>query len=295
MDEEVLIFPSDVDSEIREMERLFNQSLRILGYHVKAKVQGRGMAAVRNLMDIAETSRVPRLTLYNHEKELERLAVLDVELKKLSKNACEAAARLAREEGAYEIAAEQAWIAAAVEQARTAADRLVTEETRYESSVIAAEQARMTEAEHKRLADQEALNLVVDMALHIAQIETNKIKETQETEGDFEMLDQNQNGEDTDMGIGEDSDKGKKTIVDTTPPCSPINIDAPSTSSPIPPAVQATLDNIRAKLADEMQQEMDELRVDMRNDMNSAIDTVHKKMDDMMQLLLKAISDVKKP
>ncbi|KAK2450833.1 hypothetical protein QL285_009929 [Trifolium repens] len=85
--------------------------------------------------------------------------------------------------------------------------------------------------------------------------------------------------------------KGKKPIVVVTPPCSSMKTDIPSTSSPIPPAVQAALDNIKAELADEI----DELRVDVRNDMNSAIDTVHKKMDNMMKLLLKAIADVKKP
>ncbi|KAK2450743.1 hypothetical protein QL285_009845 [Trifolium repens] len=265
MDEEVLVFPSDVDAEIREMEYLFSQSLRALGDHVKSKIKGRGMAAVRVVMDIAESSRAPRLTFYNHEEELERLAALDAELKKLSRSACEAAERIVREEGAYEIATEQAW--------------------------IAAEQARAAEAEHKRLADQEAFNLMVDRVVHIATIETNKIKENQATEEDFAVLDQNQNGEDTDLGVGEDSDKGKKPIVVITPPSSPMKTDIPSTSSPIPPAVQAALDNIKAELADEI----DELRVDVRNDMNSAIDTVHKKMDNMMELLLKAITDVKKP
>ncbi|KAK2410539.1 hypothetical protein QL285_045900 [Trifolium repens] len=127
MDEEVLVFPSDVDAEIREMEYLFSQSLRVLDDHVKSKIKGRGMAAVRVVMDIAESSRAPRLTFYNHEEELERLAALDAELKKLSRSACETAERIAREEGAYEIATEQAW--------------------------IAAEQARAAEAEHKRLAD----------------------------------------------------------------------------------------------------------------------------------------------
>ncbi|WJX57619.1 hypothetical protein P8452_43159 [Trifolium repens] len=214
-------------------------------------------------MDIAESSHVPRLTAYNHEEELARLAALDAEIKKLARSACETAERLICEEGAYEIATEQAW--------------------------IAAEQARAAEAEHKRLAAQQAFNMVVDMAVHIATVETNKIKENQAAEEDVAMLDQNQNGEGTDMGVNEDSDKGKKPIVEVTPPCSPMKTDIPSTSAPIPSAVQAALDNIRAELADEI----DDLRVDMRNDMNSAIDTVHKKMDNMMELLLKAIADVK--
>jgi hypothetical protein len=70
-----------------------------------------------------------------------------------------------------------------------------------------------------------------------------------------------------------------------------MKIDMASTSSPIPPAVQAALDNIRADLTNEI----DELRVDMCNDVNSAVETVHKRMDDMMLTLLKAIADVKKP
>ncbi|KAK2443309.1 hypothetical protein QL285_014423 [Trifolium repens] len=223
------------------------------------------MAAVRTLMDIAETSRAPRLTFYIHEKELERLAALDAKLKKLSKSACEAAERLAREESAYEIAAEQAW--------------------------KAAEQARVAEVEHKRLADREALNLLVDMGVHIATIETNKIKANQAAEEDFTMFDQNRNEDDVDMDVGEDSNKGKKPIVVATPPCSPMNSDVPSTSSPLPPNVEVALQDLRAEIADEI----DELRADVRNDMNIVIDTVHKKMDNMMEALLKAIADVKKP
>jgi hypothetical protein len=290
MDEEVLVFPSDIDAEIREMEYLFSQSLRILGNHLKSKIQDRGMTAVKELMSITERSCAPRLTFYNHEEELQRLKPLAAEYKRLSGFACEAADRLAREEAAYDgivLTTEQARIAVAVEQALIAAKRLVEEEARYARLVVDAEQARIFEIEHKRLADQEALRLVVDMALQIAEVETNKIKENQATEEDFVMLDQNLNGE--------DSDKGKKPIVDATPPCSPMKIDVPSTSSPIPPAVQAALDHIKVELSEEMQQEMDELRADMRTDMNASIDTVHKKMDDMMQLLLKAISDIKKP
>ncbi|KAK2352411.1 hypothetical protein QL285_096403 [Trifolium repens] len=291
MDEEVLIFPSDVDAEIREMEYLFGQSLRVLGDHVKSKIKDRGMAAVRVVMSTAERSRAPRLTFYNHEEELERLAALDAELKKLSRSACEAAERLAREEIEYEIATEQAWIAAAVKQSLKAAERLVGEEARYVSLMSDVDQAWIAEIEHKRLADQEALRFMVDMVVHITEVETNKIKENQASQEDFVMFDQDQIDENSEKGNGEDSDKGKKPIVVVTPLCSPMKTDIPSTSSPIPPTVQAALDNIRAELADEI----DELRVDVRNDMNSAIDTVHKKMDNMMELLLKAIADVKKP
>ncbi|KAK2374568.1 hypothetical protein QL285_075521 [Trifolium repens] len=289
IDEEVLVFPSDVDAEIREMEYLFSQSLRILGNHLKSKIQGRGMTVVTDLFDIAERSRAPRLTFYNHEKELERLATLDAEFKKLSRNACEAAARLDREEATYEnmvLATEQAWIAAAAEQVLKAAERVVGEEASYASLMSDADQARMAEIEHKRLADQEALKLMVDMAVHIAEVETNKIKENQASEEDFVMPDQNLSDD--------DSDKGKKPIVDTTPPCSPMKINVPSTSSPIPPAVQEALDNIKAELAEDMKHEMDELRADIRSDMNASGEAINKKMDDMMKLLLSAIADIKK-
>ncbi|WJX24598.1 hypothetical protein P8452_13686 [Trifolium repens] len=259
MDEETLIFPSDVDAAIREMEYLFNQSLRTLGDHVKSKIKGKGMTAVSMIMDTVERSHAPRLTFYNHEEELARLAALDAEIKKLARSACETAEKLIREEAEYERATDQARIGA--------------------------------EIEHKRLADQEALKMLVERAKHIAEVETNKIKENQAAQEDFEMFDQDQIDETSEKGIGEDSDKGKKPIVVATPPSSPIKTDTPSTSSPIPPVVQAALDNIRTELTNEI----DELRVDMRNDVNSAVETVHKRMDDMMLTLLKAIADVKKP
>jgi hypothetical protein len=172
---------------------------------------------------------------------------------------------------------------------------LVEEEARYARLMSDADQARMAEIEHKRLVDQEALKLMVDMAVHIAEIETNKIKVNQASEEDCVRFDQDHIVKDSDKGNGEDSDKGKKPIVIDTPACSPMKTDIPSTSSPITPAVQAALENIKAELADDMHQEMDELRADLRTDMNASINTVHKKMDDMMQLLLNVISDIKKP
>ncbi|KAK2457010.1 hypothetical protein QL285_004326 [Trifolium repens] len=259
MEEETLIFPSDVDAEIREMEYLFSQTLRTLGDHVRSQIKGKGMTAVSVIMDTAERSHAPRLTLYNHEEEIARLAALDAEIKKLARSACETAEKLLREEAEYERATDQARIEA--------------------------------EIEHKRLADQEALKMLVERAKHIVEVETNKIKENQAAQEDFEMFDQNQLDETSEKDICEDSDKGKKPIIETTSPHSPMKIDMASTSSPIPPAVQAALDNLRADLTNEI----DELRVDMRNDVNSAMETVHKRMDDMMLTLLKAITDVKKP
>ncbi|KAK2428242.1 hypothetical protein QL285_026776 [Trifolium repens] len=264
-EEEALIFPSDFDADVREMKYLFSQSLKILSTHLKNKTKDRGMNTARELFEFAERSCAPRLTFYNHEEERARLAALDAEIKKLARSACETAEKLISEEGVYELATEQAW--------------------------IAAEQARAAEAEHKRLAEQEALNLLVDRAVHIATIETNKLNENQAAGQDVAMFDQNQIEEDNDMDINEDTDKGKKPIIEPIPPLSHMKIDIASTSSAIPPAIQDALDNIRTEMANEI----DELRVDVRTDMNAAVETVHKRMDDMMLTLLKAIADVKKP
>ncbi|WJX20356.1 NADH:ubiquinone reductase (H(+)-translocating) [Trifolium repens] len=227
-EEEALIFPSDIDADVRELEYLFGKSLRILSTHLKDKIKGRGANTVRELFEIVEKLNAPRLTSYNHVKE----------------------------------------------QARIAAEE---------------EEKRQAEIEHKRLAEQEALKLLVDRAVHIATFETNKINENQATEQDVAMLDQNLIREDTD--INEDSDKGKKPIFVPTPSHSPMKIDIASTSSAIPPAVQNALDNLRTDMANEI----DELRVDVRTDVNAAVESVHKRMDDMMLTLLKAIADVKKP
>ncbi|KAK2400932.1 hypothetical protein QL285_050577 [Trifolium repens] len=227
-EEEALIFPSDIDADVRELEYLFGKSLRILSTHLKDKIKGRGANTVRELFEIVEKLNAPRLTSYNHVKE----------------------------------------------QARIAAEE---------------EEKRQAEIEHKRLAEQEALKLLVDRAVHIATFETNKINENQATEQDVAMLDQNLIREDTD--INEGSDKGKKPIFVTTPSHSPMKIDIASTSSAIPPAVQDALDNLRT----DMVNEIDELRVDVRTDVNAAVESVHKRMDDMMLTLLKAIADVKKP
>ncbi|KAK2390488.1 hypothetical protein QL285_064028 [Trifolium repens] len=227
-EEEALIFPSDIDADVRELEYLFGKSLRILSTHLKDKIKGRGANTVRELFEIVEKLNAPRLTSYNHVKE----------------------------------------------QARIAAEE---------------EEKRQAEIEHKRLAEQEALKLLVDRAVHIATFETNKINENQATEQDVAMLDQNLIREGTD--INEDSDKGKKPIFVPTPSHSPMKIDIASTSSAIPPAVQDALDNLRTDMANEI----DELRVDVRTDVNAAVESVHKRMDDMMLTLLKAIADVKKP
>jgi hypothetical protein len=268
MEKETFVFPSDVDAEIRDLEDKFSESLRILGNYVKSKIEGRGMNALTQIMRAEEISHAPRLTFYNHEKECQRLAMLAAAVNESIRTSLEAAKRLNEEETTY------ARVVIDAEQARIAAEE---------------EEKRQAEIEHKRLAEQEALKLLVDRAVHIATFETNKINENQATEQDVAMLDQNLIREDTD--INEDSDKGKKPIFVPTPSHSPMKIDIASTSSAIPPAVQDALDNLRTDMANEI----DELRVDVRTDVNAAVETVHKRMDDMMLTLLKAIADVKKP
>ncbi|WJX95515.1 hypothetical protein P8452_76825 [Trifolium repens] len=216
------------------------------------------MNALTQIMRAEEISHAPRLTFYNHEKELQRLKALDAEYKRLSRCACEAADRLVREEAAYEslvLTAEQAWIAA--------------------------------EVERKRLADQEALKLLVDRVVHIAVIETNKINENQATEEDCIMHDQN---------LSEpDSDKGKAVIVDSSPPRSPPRLVQGSSSSAIPSAIQLALDEIKSDLREELRNEMDEFRADIREDMNKSGEATNKKIDAMMELLLKLTQQQPKP
>ncbi|KAK2351859.1 hypothetical protein QL285_096874 [Trifolium repens] len=246
MDEQTLVFPSDFDAEVREMEYLFSQSLTILSTHLKNKVQGRGMATLRSLFDIMERLNAPRLTLYNHEDE----------------------------------------------QARITAE---------------AEQKRQAEIEHKRLADQEAIKLLVSMVTHIATIETNKILADQVVAENLQMLELIQpEQEDVDMvdqsPVIENSDKGKTVVVDKTPPASP-KFEKGSPSSEIPPAIQKALDSIRTELAEDIKDEIDEHRVDLRTDLRADFraditaseENTRQRMDAMMETLLKAIADIKKP
>ncbi|KAK2415428.1 hypothetical protein QL285_037909 [Trifolium repens] len=246
MDEQVLVFPSDFDAEVREMEHLFSQSMKILSTHLKNKVQGRGMATLRSLFDIMEGLNAPRLTFYNHEKE----------------------------------------------QARIAAE---------------AEEKRQAEIEYKRLAGQEALKVMVSMGTHIATVETNKILADQVIAENIQMLELLQyEQEDADMvnksPVAEVSGKGKEPIVDKTPPASP-KIEKGSASSEIPPAVQQALDSIRTELAEDIKNEIDELRIDLRTDLRADLraditaseNNTRQRMDAMMETLLRAIAEIKKP
>ncbi|KAK2422860.1 hypothetical protein QL285_033358 [Trifolium repens] len=272
MEEEVLVFPSDFDAEVREMKHLFSQSLKILSTHLKNKVHGRGMATVRSLFDIVEQSRAPRLTFYNHVEEQTRLSIIAS-----LRTASASAQMMALQEAAYLQTVED-------EQARIAAE---------------AEKKRQDEIEYKRLADQEALRVLVSMGTHIATIETNKILSDQVVAEKLQLQEFIQfEQEDTDMvdqsPVIEKSVKGKDPIVDTTPPISPKK-EKGSPSSEIPPAVQKALENIRTELAEDIRDEIDELRADFRADITTSEENTRKKMDEMMATLLKAIQDIKKP
>ncbi|KAK2404933.1 hypothetical protein QL285_054234 [Trifolium repens] len=231
MEEEVLIFPSDVDAKIRELEQKFSQSPRLLGGYVKRKIEGRGMEVLSQIMSAADRSHAPRLTFFNHEEECQRLAFL----------------------------------AAVNESIRRSLD---------------AEQARIAvEMERQRLAEQEAFKLLVDRAVRIAVVETEKINENQAAAEDVVMQDQN---------LSEpDSDKGKAPIVASTPPRSPPVLIQGSSSSAIPSVMQEALDEIKNDLREELRNEMDEFRDDIREDMNRSGEATNKKIDAMMELLLK--------
>ncbi|KAK2441198.1 hypothetical protein QL285_012525 [Trifolium repens] len=238
-EEEALIFPSDIDADVRELEYLFGKSLMILSTHLKDKIKGRGANTVRELFEIAERTCAPRLTFFNHEEECQRLAFL----------------------------------AAVDESMRRSLDE--------EQAKIAAEMER------QRLAEQEAFKLLVDRAVHIAVIETNKIFEDQGAAEDIVMNDQN---------LSEpDSDKGKAPIVASSPPRSPPVLVQGSSSSAIPSVMQEALDVIKHDLREELRNEMDEFRADIREDMNRSGEATNKKIDAMMELLLKLTQQQPKP
>jgi hypothetical protein len=217
------------------------------------------MNAVTQIMDAAERSHAPRLTFFNHEEECQRLEL-------------------------------QAAVNESIRTSLEAAKRLTAEEIAYVSRVFDAEQARIAaEAETKRLAEQEALRMLVERATRIAEVETQKLREAQEMgpqQGEDtimldQMLDEHEQG----------SDRGKHLVIDTTPPASPVRFTRDSGSSSIPPAVQTTLDEMK----EEMKNEIDELRADMRSDMNASTEATNKKLDEMMDFLKNLASQMRKP
>jgi hypothetical protein len=190
MEEEVLIFPSDIDGKIRDLKDKFSQSLKLLGDYMKSKIQGRGMNALNQIMHAEEVSHALKLTNFNHEEECQRLELL----------------------------------AAINESIRTlleTAEKLAEEEARYARIIVDAEQARIAaEAEYKKRAEQEALRVFVERASKIAEIKTQELLKSQAMGP--------QHGEDTimlDQDLDENaSDKGKADIIDITPPRSPPRI-----------------------------------------------------------------------
>jgi hypothetical protein len=266
------------------MEYLFSQSLKILSTHLKNKTKGRGMNTARELFEIAERSRAPRLTFYNHVEEQNRLNLVAA-IEESLKTASASAQLMTLQEADYFKSVEN-------EQARIAAE---------------AEKKRQAEIEYKRLAEQEALRVMVSMGTHIATVETNKILADQVIAENIQMLELLQHEqEDADMvdksPVAEVSGKGKEPIVDKTPPASP-KIEKGSASSEIPPAVQQALDSIRTELAEDIKNEIDELRIDLRTDLRADLraditaseNNTRQRMDAMMETLLKAIAEIKKP
>ncbi|WJX19248.1 hypothetical protein P8452_08961 [Trifolium repens] len=132
MEEDALIFPSDIDAKGEALKAKFSDAVDTLGGYLKEKTKGRGMAVVNILMECAARVDPPRLTMISHEEmcflaEQARIA-LEVEAKRIAE---EEAKRLADEE------------------ARRLAEQ--------EALRLAEEQAlRLSELEAKRLADEQA-------------------------------------------------------------------------------------------------------------------------------------------
>jgi CRISPR/Cas system CMR subunit Cmr4 (Cas7 group RAMP superfamily) len=130
----------------------------------------------------------------------------------------------------------------------------------------------------------------VDRAVRIAEVEIPKLDENQDRgpqqDEDTIMLDQDQDEN--------ASDKGKAAVVDTTPPGSPVRLIQGSPSLAIPSAVQMALDEMKNEMKEELRNEIDELRADMRANMNRSGEATHKKIDEMMQFLLKIASQLPK-
>jgi hypothetical protein len=256
-EEEELIFPSDVDAEILNLEGKFSESLRLLGDYVKNKIKGRGVSTVRRVCEAADRSNMLRITTFNHEEELLRQQQLSIAIQESIRTASQAVSVLTLEKSLYEQAVE-------VEQAKIAA-----------------------EAEYKKRAEQEALNFIVDKVVHIATIETQKLAQqhvmvppadTVMTEAAPEIS---------------DSDKGKGILFGPTSPVSPQSARATqvSPSSTIPSAIQEALEGIRH----EMKDEMNILRADMREDTQRSEEVTHKKIDAMMAMLMQLTQHLPKP
>jgi hypothetical protein len=252
MKEEAFVFPSDVEAEARKIEENFRESLHLLVDHVKDNIKGRGMEVLRTVMDQAEHSNALRITNFNHEEKCKLQEEMLAAVSESVRKSVEAAKRLAEEEAEYA--------------------RLISE------------------AELKKLAEEEALKILVERAVRIAEVETQKLAEAQEMGP--------QQGEDTIMMDQETnepaSDKGKDVVVDTTPPSSPVRLITGSPSSTIPPAVQVALDEMKV----EMKSDISDLKSDiseMKTTMETKDNAAHEKMDKIMGFLEDIVKRLPKP
>jgi hypothetical protein len=148
---------------------------------------------------------------------------------------------------------------------------------------------RASEAEMKRLADQEAMKIVVERAARIAEVELQKqAKMGPQQDEDTIMVNQETNEQ--------ASNKVKNVVVDSTSSSSPVRIirDSGSPSSAIPPAVQVALDEMKT----EMKSDITELKTDI-SDMKTAMEVkdqaTNEKMDKMMLFLQDIASRLPKP
>jgi hypothetical protein len=133
MEENALIFPSDIDAEGEALKAKFSDVVDALGGYLKEKTKGKGMVVLENVMKYATRVDPPRPTMISHEEMcfLAEQAHLDLE---------QEAKRIAGEE----------------------AQRLAEQETlrlaEQEALRLAEEEAiRLAEVEAKRLADEQAL------------------------------------------------------------------------------------------------------------------------------------------
>jgi hypothetical protein len=240
MEEEAFIFPSDIDAEIRALKSRFGDALEVLSRYLKEKIKGRGMEILSQVMDFAEHAHAPRLTNYNHEEDLLLSEHVLAAIQENVKQAFEEAKRIAAEE---------------------------------------AEAKRLgSEAEIKRLADEEAFKVAMEMAVRFAEVELEKINQEKSMvphqDRDIIMTEQ--------AGTTQASDRGKNVVVDSTPPSSPVRTvrDFGSPSSAIPAAVQAALDDIKA----EVKTELSDIRAEMKADGQATNEEMDKIMDFLQDL-----------
>ncbi|KAK2430630.1 hypothetical protein QL285_028947 [Trifolium repens] len=265
MEEEVLIFPSDFDAEVRDMEYLFRQSLEILSTHLKKKVQGKGMAAVRSLFDVMEHSSAPRLTFYNHEEEQLRLKAIADEQARIAAEA----EQKRQEELAYKLRAEQEALRLLVERG---------------SHIAATETAKI-------LADQEVAERL--------QMEELRLFE----EGDTIMTDQATDIPEPSSKGKEPIVAASPPISPKKEEGSSSSSIPPAVQSALDSMRTELAAELREDIGDDIRNEIDELRIDLRADLRedfradiaASEEKAKKRMEEMMATLLKAIQDIKKP